>query len=108
MLNAIADLKETAKRTEERGVEILEALARIDTKFDQYNGFNDKLTRLDEKHERDISILGAALKETQEKNVTLKTTIDGLNTRFYLLMSGIGLIVTLAFNVLADYVKGLL
>lgn len=108
VLNAIDDLKRSFSKQEERGVEILESLARIDSKFDQYNGFNDKLTRLDEKHDRDMQVMGAALKVQSEENTTLKAKIEGLNSRFLLFLSGVGIVVTIAVNLLVDWLKGML
>jgi len=96
VLSSIEEMKQLLKESHENFVELMKTVVVINSKFDQYNNFNERLAEFQ------------ALLLKQDKQMDeLRSKVSFINARLGWIVGGIGFVVTVGFNLLASFVSSL-
>lgn len=96
VLSSIEEMKQLLKESHDNFIELMKTVAVINSKFDQYNNFNERLAEFQ-------SVLVARDKELSD----LRGKIAFVNTRLGWIVGGIGFVVTVGFNLLTSFISSL-
>jgi preprotein translocase subunit Sss1 len=89
-------MKQLLKESHENFVELMKTVVVINSKFDQYNNFNERLAEFQ-------TLLSKQDKQMDE----LRSKVSFINARLGWIVGGIGFVVTVGFNLLASFVSSL-